>query len=732
MTALAPASGVAWGRALVLGAAALAAAAPHASWSVAAAAACTAIAGGAAGDRLAATRLRSWVVASAGAIFLAAAAVLTALAGRTTLVARLLGPEPAAEVMDAGIVATLAAVAALIVGLAARRVPGGGVLPAVLLVLAITALLAPHRGGAINRPLEVGDLAWLRGWHPAFVLGLTGVAASVFAVLALARPSGFWRTVALMMAVVALALGLLAVYPAFGVFSFSDVDPLWLAGPPGEDRGTLPGRGDRRVARGSSQTRPDGDSLGLGRGQGEGTEPVPFLDEYPSGGSQVPVAVVVLHDDIEPANGVFYFRQVAFSRWNGRRLVRSFEADADRDLFAFFPASGVVEKPAPPGADARALVHATVSLLRDHAQPFVMTDGLSVAPAENPDPSLFRRTYRTSSSVLVDSQAALFGSVAGSPAWSEDLREIYLEMPSDPRYGALAAEILATLREDLRDDPWARALAVGIWIERNTLYSTRSQHAGAPDPTASYLFGSRIGYCVHVAHAATFLMRALGLPARVSAGYAYEAAQRGQGSAILLRSGDAHAWAEVHLEGVGWVPIDPGPTPIDPPLPAPDMDLQALLGELARGDETRLARDMPSAWRLPTARELLLAIALALALWAGTGYAVKSWRALARLLIASDGSARLSYRAALDRLAEIGLTREHGETREAFAARAAALTPAFLELTRLHLGARWGGHEAPQAASRALASRVGRELRERMGRRALLGALDPWRFLRAR
>lgn len=71
-----------------------------------------------------------------------------------------------------------------------------------------------------------------------------------------------------------------------------------------------------------------------------------------------------------------------------------------------------------------------------------------------------------------------------------------------------------------------------------------------------FLFRSRRGFCEHYASAFVFLMRAAGIPARVVAGY-----QGGEKSPMdnywLVRQLDAHAWAEVWLEGKGWVRVDP-------------------------------------------------------------------------------------------------------------------------------------------------------------------------------
>ena len=76
------------------------------------------------------------------------------------------------------------------------------------------------------------------------------------------------------------------------------------------------------------------------------------------------------------------------------------------------------------------------------------------------------------------------------------------------------------------------------------------------DSVDDFLFSTRAGYCEHYSSAFVFLMRAAGIPARVVTGY-----QGGWyntlGDYLLVRNSDAHAWAEVWLEGRGWVRVDP-------------------------------------------------------------------------------------------------------------------------------------------------------------------------------
>ncbi len=75
------------------------------------------------------------------------------------------------------------------------------------------------------------------------------------------------------------------------------------------------------------------------------------------------------------------------------------------------------------------------------------------------------------------------------------------------------------------------------------------------NPVDQFLFDSRRGFCEHYATSFVTLMRLAGIPARVVTGY-----QGGEinplGNYLIVRQSDAHAWAEVWLEGLGWVRTD--------------------------------------------------------------------------------------------------------------------------------------------------------------------------------
>ncbi len=86
-------------------------------------------------------------------------------------------------------------------------------------------------------------------------------------------------------------------------------------------------------------------------------------------------------------------------------------------------------------------------------------------------------------------------------------------------------------------------------------YSLTPEPLGA-DAVDDFLFNTRTGFCGHYASAFVALMRAAGVPAHVVTGY-LGGEWNPVGGYFVVRQADAHAWAEVWLEGRGWTRVDP-------------------------------------------------------------------------------------------------------------------------------------------------------------------------------
>jgi transglutaminase-like putative cysteine protease len=714
------------GRALALALGAGVLAWPLAAGPGVAAAALAAFAGALAGDALDATRPGGSRLRAGGVALVAGLALALGVGAARALVAlsapaAWLGPVAALAASEALLWLSLSGPAVAALRFAARRSSLAAVLEVALVAGAFAFSFSAHRGGMVHRPLALGDLAWTRGIDPALVfLGLGGLCTLLLAALLVAeeRRRRLWLHAS---ALGAIALLLLLLVRVSGLPAPRPASDLGLTGPPERERAQGGGAGDE-----------GGEG---GQGRADELSDLPFRDEYPREGGEAPVAVVVLHDDYEPPSGVYYFRQTAFSQYNGRRLVQSLRADADPDVLKHFPGARLEVPGAPPVSAQRKALPSSVGLLVDHVRPFALDSPVAFEPATSRDALRFQRAYQVLSHVQTLPYESLLGRRAGDPGWSREQWSHYTEAPADPRYAALAEELLGWLLARHRDDPLARALAVKAFLDERGVYSRKSRHAGDEDPTASFLFGDLTGYCVHFAHAATYLLRSLGLPARVAAGYAVPADDRAGGSALMIRGVNAHAWPELYLEGVGWVVVDPAPRQsLEETAPNPDLALQRMLGEMLRDQlgQGGPAEDAPGP-SLAFA-DVARAAGLALLAAAALAFAVKLYRRWLPRVARTGELPRVGYRAALDRLSDVGLRRRFGESRERFAARVGATAPAFAELTALHLRAALGPPDAPDAAAlRRLEARVRGELRRGVPllRRAL-GAANPVSWLAAR
>ncbi len=111
--------------------------------------------------------------------------------------------------------------------------------------------------------------------------------------------------------------------------------------------------------------------------------------------------------------------------------------------------------------------------------------------------------------------------------------------------------------------------------------------------------------------------------------------------------------------------------------------------------------------------------------------AVKAWRVFVPHVAGPTARLRVAYRAALDRMGELGFSRRFGESRERFARRTGSIAPSFEPLTGLHLRAALGGRGAVEGGVlHGLRGSMRSEIAGRVpGWRRLLGALNPFSWL---
>jgi hypothetical protein len=107
--------------------------------------------------------------------------------------------------------------------------------------------------------------------------------------------------------------------------------------------------------------------------------------------------------------------------------------------------------------------------------------------------------------------------------------------------------------------PYAAAIALETWFRRTGGFRY-DEHPGNPSdaPLADFVLRTRRGYCQHYAGAMALMLRYLGIPARVAAGFTSGSYDRKNGT-WTVTDHDAHTWVEAWFRGYGWLPFDPTP-----------------------------------------------------------------------------------------------------------------------------------------------------------------------------
>ena len=132
--------------------------------------------------------------------------------------------------------------------------------------------------------------------------------------------------------------------------------------------------------------------------------------------------------------------------------------------------------------------------------------------------------------------------------------ERFLQLPPDlpARVADLAREITAEATND-----YDRVKAIEAYLRDNYRYSLDSPVPPEGwDAVDHFLFETNVGFCEQFAAATAVMLRTLGIPARVAAGYTPGTRNAFTGY-YEVRGSDAHAWVEVWFPQYGWYEFDP-------------------------------------------------------------------------------------------------------------------------------------------------------------------------------
>lgn len=112
-----------------------------------------------------------------------------------------------------------------------------------------------------------------------------------------------------------------------------------------------------------------------------------------------------------------------------------------------------------------------------------------------------------------------------------------------------------TLYKNHQNDRARVVAAMAYFNEQPFRYTLKPQPMNEND-IDDFLFNKQAGFCAHYSSSLVFLLRSMGIPARVVAGYQGGELNPESGH-ITVRQYDAHAWVEVWLQGIGWKSYDP-------------------------------------------------------------------------------------------------------------------------------------------------------------------------------
>jgi len=108
-------------------------------------------------------------------------------------------------------------------------------------------------------------------------------------------------------------------------------------------------------------------------------------------------------------------------------------------------------------------------------------------------------------------------------------------------------------------NPYAATLELEAWFRSGAFqYDETPPQSSTLPPLVAFVTQTHRGYCQHFAGAMALMLRYLGIPARVAAGFTSGEYDRSKHE-WTVTDHDAHTWVEAWFPRYGWLPFDPTP-----------------------------------------------------------------------------------------------------------------------------------------------------------------------------
>lgn len=281
-----------------------------------------------------------------------------------------------------------------------------------------------------------------------------------------------------------------------------------------------------------------------------------------------------------------YWRAVAYDTYTGRRWLSTsdlaqpvdfgthvrtpeFQAreEVTQTITTYYPAGGVIFAAPQP---LRVSLGATADLgvveeSGDDSPPVAEITMLHRRGSELRDGQSYLVVSSLSTATVEDLQEA----GTDYPEW---VRQTYLEVPTTlpDRVRELAQQVTAGATT-----PFDQAAALEAFLRTYTYDDQIEAPPPGVDGVDYFLFDSQAGYCDYYASAFAVMARALGIPARVSAGYSQGEYHTDVGAYRVLES-NGHSWPEVFFPGYGWIEFEPTASELTITRPHRDADEDQL------------------------------------------------------------------------------------------------------------------------------------------------------------
>ncbi|GAB4525462.1 MAG: hypothetical protein OHK0046_41360 [Anaerolineae bacterium] len=161
--------------------------------------------------------------------------------------------------------------------------------------------------------------------------------------------------------------------------------------------------------------------------------------------------------------------------------------------------------------------------------------------------------YGAASLMSVATAGELRTASTNYPQWVRDIY-LYVSPSVTDRTKQLAQQII---EEAQATNPYDQAKAIESYLRANITYNeTIPRPPENQDPVDWVLFDFKEGYCNYYASAMIVMLRSVGIPSRMAAGFA-QGTFDPQQNAFVVTERDAHTWVEAYFPGYGWIEFEP-------------------------------------------------------------------------------------------------------------------------------------------------------------------------------